>query len=305
MKKIFLLISCFLFVEGYTQQSTDSNSAGIDTSAYIGNPVNTLPNLSLLDSIKPFLQYSFTNDSFLYRKRLFFSFTDPVRYTVSEKQWEGKENIFYSIIALLICFALIKNNFSRYLTDVFSSYFRTTIRQKQIKEQLLQSPLPSLLFNSFFVISTAVFLSLLLEHFHPAMQFSFWLLAFYIALGLIILYAGKFVLLKFVGWVFQLTEAVNTYIFVVFSTNKVMGIALLPFSVMLAFSYGLVNEIAVTLSLIVIGLLFVYRYFLSYLSINRTVQINLFHFLLYLCAFEILPLLLINKLLLRFVSEIA
>jgi hypothetical protein len=33
------------------------------------------------------------------------------------------------------------------------------------------------------------------------------------------------------------------------------------------------------------------------------VRISLFHFFLYLCAFEIIPLLLINKLLFRFLGE--
>ena len=59
---------------------------------------------------------------------------------------------------------------------------------------------------------------------------------------------------------------------------------------------------AVTLSVtLVLGLL-AYRYFLSYVSIHRQIKINFFHFLLYLCAFEIAPLLLINKLLFTVLS---
>jgi len=65
-----------------------------------------------------------------------------------------------------------------------------------------------------------------------------------------------------------------------------------------------VNTASVTLSLILIGCLIAYRFFLAYISINRTVRINFFHFLLYLAAFEIMPVLLINKLLFLFLSEI-
>src|SRR5207249_2688829 len=151
------------------------------------------------DSLHPILRLSFTADSFRYRKQLFFTFTNPVRYTISEKQWEGKEVMFYSVVGLLIVFALIKNGFRRYFTDLFSSYFRTTMRQRQIKEQLLQTPLPSLLFNVFFVLSGGVFFGLLLQHFGLGTQYPFWLLAAYCALGLAMIYIGKFLLLKFLG----------------------------------------------------------------------------------------------------------
>lgn len=257
------------------------------------------------DTLRPILQYPFTSDSFLYRKRLFFQFTDPVRYSVSERRWQGKEAVFYSVVALLIVFAVIKNGFSRYLSDLFSSYFRTTVRQRQIKEQLMQNPLPSLLFNAFFILSTALFLSLLFLHFGLVEDVPFWMLAIYSAIGLTLIYAGKFILLKFFGWVFQFSKATDTYIFVIFSTNKILGILLLPFTILLAFTYGSVNAAAVTLSLIMVAGLFAYRYFLSYISINRMVHINPFHFLLYLAAFEILPVILINKLLFLFLSEIS
>jgi hypothetical protein len=228
-----------------------------------------------------------------------------VRYTISVREWQGKEAIFYAVIGLLLLFAFIKNSFRRYLSDLFSSYFRTTVRQRQVKEQLLQNPLPSLLFNIFFVLSGALFLSLLFQYFGIAEDIPFWMLALYNALALAIIYGGKYVLLKFFGWVFQLSTAIETYIFVVFSTNKVLGILLLPFTILLAFTYGPLNGATVTLSLIVVACLFIYRFFLAWISVNRSMPLNLFHFLVYLAAFEILPLLLINKLLFLFLHEIS
>lgn len=257
------------------------------------------------DSVRPRLQLSFSSDSFRYRKRLFFDFTNPVRYSISEREWEGKEVLFYSVVGLLLVFAIIKNSFRRYLSDLFGSYFRTTMRQRQVKEQLQQNPLPSLLYNIFFVLSGAVFASLLFHHFEGvANQVPFWMLALYSALALAVVYTGKYLLLKFFGWVFRMQEAADTYIFIVFSTNKVLGVLLLPFIVLLAFTEGVTNITSVTLSLIMFGCLIAYRFFLAYISINRTVRINFFHFLLYLAAFEILPVLLINKLLFLFLREI-
>lgn len=304
--RIFLTIAFFVFSFAVRSQSIDTlqnvdslrrtDSIRIDTAVTI--PVKK-------DTIKISLQSPFTSDSFRFIKHLFYTFTDPVRYTISEKTWRGKDMIFYSVIALLLFFAFIRNIFSRYISDLFSSYFRTTVRQRQIKEQLLQSPLPSLFFNAFFVISSAVFLSLLFEHFGLGVKLPFWLSVVYSAIAMIVIYGGKFILLKFFGWVFQQSEATDTYIFVVFSTNKIIGILLLPFIILLAFTYGSVNAAAATLSIIIVVALFVYRFFLSYISVNQTININFFHFILYLTAFEIVPVLLINKLLFTFLREIS
>lgn len=272
------------------------DSLFVDSLAKVPPPIR--------DTMRPDLRHSFATDSFRFWGHPFFTFTNPVRYTISEREWQGKEVIFYSIVGLLILFALIKNNFRRYLSDLFGSYFRTTVRQRQIKEQLLQDPLPSLLFNIFFVLSGALFVGLLVDHFSVAEDIPFWMLTFYSAIALAVIYTGKFLLLKFFGWVFQLSDATDTYIFVVFSTNKVLGILLLPFSILLAFTSGSLSAAAATLSLILVGCLFIYRYFMAYISVNRSTPLNAFHFLLYLAAVEIAPLLLINKLLFLFLREI-
>ncbi|MFL5742004.1 MAG: DUF4271 domain-containing protein [Flavisolibacter sp.] len=233
----------------------------------------------------------------------FYRFTDPVRYSVTIKQWRGKEAVFYSIMALLIIFALIKNGFNRYIRDLVKIFFRTTAKQRQIREQLMESPLPSLMLNGFFLLSTGMFLALLLQYFKLGLQFNFWALFSYCVVGLLAIYTVKFISLKFLGWIFQVSDAIDSYVFVVFSTNKIIGIALLPFVVVLAFSHGMLNEMAMSLSIFVVLALYAYRFFLSYVSIHRQVQMSFFHFFLYLMAFELAPLLLINKLLFRLLGE--
>jgi hypothetical protein len=262
---------------------------------------STLPN-TRRDTIAVAPQNFWLADSFLYTRHPYYSFTNPTRYTISTRQWQGKEAIFYSLMGLLIFFALIKNGFHRYIQDLLKIFFRTTVRQRQIKEQLVQSPLPSLLLNIFFLLSIGMFLALLIQDLGLGLEYNFWILFLYCILGLVVIYGGKFIVLKFVGWALQVTDATDAYIFIVFATNKIIGIALLPFLIMLAFTFGVVNQVAITAGIGVILGLLAYRYFLSYVSVHRQVKISFFHFLLYLCAFEITPLLLINKLLFRFLS---
>ncbi len=53
-----------------------------------------------------------------------------------------------------------------------------------------------------------------------------WLLLFYCCLILTAIYIGKFILLKMIGWMFNIRSAADTYIFIVFLVNKMMGIYL-------------------------------------------------------------------------------
>jgi hypothetical protein len=164
----------------------------------------------------------------------------------------------------------------------------------------MQTPLPSLLLNIFFAISGGLYINLLLHHFGVTPIDNFWLLFLYCSLGLAIIYVVKFVGLKITGWLFNIRSAADAYIFVVYIINKVIGIFLLPFLVLLSFLQGDAFTIAMIVSFCGVGVLLVYRFLLTYSSVRNQVRFNPFHFFLYLCAFEIAPLLLIYKALLFF-----
>ncbi len=224
----------------------------------------------------------------------------PVVMRSEKKQFRGKEMLFYTIIVLLTLFGLLKLVFAKYFSDLLRVFFRTTLKQRQIKEQLIQTPLPSLMFNVFFVASAGLYMNFLFHHFKFTPVDNFWLLYFYCCVGLSVIYLVKFVGLKLCGWLFNMRQASDSYIFIVFIINKVIGFSVLPFIILLGFTEGTPYSISLVLSLCCIGGLFLYRFILGYGAIHNEVRFNLFHFFLYICAFEIAPLLLIYKLLLFF-----
>jgi hypothetical protein len=104
--------------------------------------------------------------------------------------------------------------------------------------------------------------------------------------------------LQFMGWVFQIKEASDNYIFTVFFFNKIIGILLLPLVIYLLISSRFANQISMV-ALFLLCVILIYRYALSYISLAKTIQLNKFHFFLYLCTLEIVPLLIIYKMLLN------
>ncbi len=212
----------------------------------------------------------------------------------------GKELLFYLLVFLLIVFALLRRAFPKYFSDFFRLFFRTTLKQRQIQEQLMQTPLPSILLNGFFVVSGGLYITFLLQYFKLNPIDNFWLMFLYCSLGLSVAYLVKFIGLKVSGWLFNMKEAADSYIFSVFIVNKMIGILLLPFLILQAFAAGDVYAIGLTISWCILAGLLAYRFILTYDVVRNQVKVNLFHFFLYLCAFEIAPLLLVYKGLLLF-----
>ncbi len=215
-----------------------------------------------------------------------------------KKEFQGKELLFYVITALVIIFALLKLAFAKYFNDLLRVFFRTTLKQRQIKEQLIQTPLPSLMFNGFFVTSAGLYINFLFQYFKFTPVANFWLLFLYCCIGLSIIYLVKFVGLIIFGWLFNMQKAAGSYIFIVFIINKIIGISLLPFLVLLGLTDGVMHTVSLVMSWCCVCGLLLYRFILGFAAIRNEVRFNLFHFFLYLCAFEIAPLLLIYKVLL-------
>lgn len=218
---------------------------------------------------------------------------------------EGKEIYFYAVIGLLLLFAILRNAFPKYLSDLFRVFFRTTLKQRQIREQLMQTPLPSLLMNGFFVISGGIYLAFVLDHYERNPAGSVWELAMYCSAGIAAAYFVKFIGLKILGVIFGVQNAANSYVFVVFIINKMIGILLLPFIVLLAFTEGTAYEVVLKLSFVLLAGMLGYRLILTFAAIRNQIKLNLFHFLVYVAAFEVAPLILVYRALLLYVPEMA
>ena len=244
----------------------------------------------------------------LFRKVLkmntWFNFSGkPLVFPLTEHNADSKEGLFYLLVGLVLYFALIRIFFSKYLNYLISLFLRASLRQQQIREQLLQTPLPSLLLNILFVLSSGLYVDFLAGHFGLARGISFWLLLLDCCFLVGMLYLLKFIILKMAGWIFSIPKVTDTYIFIVFMVNKVLGILLLPFVIVLSFAEPGLREIAFTVSMIAQVLLFVYRFIASYPAIRSEIKVSVLYFFLYLCAFEIAPLLLIYKVLLTYLEK--
>ena len=234
----------------------------------------------------------------------YFNFSGkPLHITTEVKKREGNEPMFYALIGLLLFFSMIRLGFDKYLHNLLTLFFRVTMRQQQLRDQLLGAPLPSLLLNFLFVINMGVYLSFIAADNGFFKGMSFWIKSLYGMLLVTAIYLVKYLVLKIMGWIFNVSNATDTYTFVVFLVNKMIGIFLLPLIVVMSFASPAFLSVLLVLSYFMIGAFFVYRFLIAFRPIRNEIKVNRFHFFLYLCAFEIAPLMLIYKVLLNFVEK--
>ena len=233
----------------------------------------------------PFLPFS---------KPTFFQFTP-------ERTQLNKDAIFYILVVLLALLAAVRLAFPKYFKNLFLLVLQTSVRQKQTREQLLQNNLASVLLNILFFASVGIYVALFIQH-KGWVVLPFYQLIAYSSALLFVIYIGKYLFLLFSGWVFHASEATSSYIFIVFLVNKVLGIILIPFILVLTFSPTPLVQVAFTISAVAVSLLFVYRYLISFGIIRLNLKVSALHFFLYLCGVEVLPLLIIYKLLLKYIA---
>lgn len=332
-KNILIVVGCFILLSSFQNQAP-LNDLGKDTAMLQTDSL--LVNDTLLIKYVPVIPTSFQiadawlvqsfngnkldsnfnmfkayKNYFLQKKngyKLYFpssiASTSQVLYKIEQRfALPDKDILFYGILILIFFYGFVNNIYPQYFSKLFKQFSQSSLRMIQYREQLLQNSLGSLIINICFILSFSLMSTLLIFNRH-LLALSFWEGFFYISLFFTFLYIGKYISLQIAGYVFNSKELVNTYIFVVFMINKVLGVLLVPFILVLAFSKPIFHPYAIGGAALITVLLILYRYLFSLTSVSNKLHISSFHFFLYLCAFEILPLTILYKFIVQYFGGI-
>jgi hypothetical protein len=236
----------------------------------------------------------------LYNQKVTSSNANEVLYKIEQKfSLPDKDILFYAVIALIFLYSFLIQIAPQYIAKLFSQFSQSSLRMMQNREQLLQNSLASFIMNIGFVVSFSLMTTLVIFNAH-LLPINFWEGFFYMCLFFLGLYIGKYICLTIAGYIFNTIELVQTYIFVVFMINKVLGILLIPFIGILAFAKPFLHPFAIWGASLLMVLLLLYRYLFSLTSVRNKLHVSSFHFFLYLCAFEVIPLLILYKLIVQY-----
>jgi hypothetical protein len=313
----FLLLPVFIFSQdtNATQNRNDSNTSS--------QKLLSRTDSAYLDSIKKIQDNIFRNDSAhkdsiaivspntvpdsLKHDSSIIKSQQPVKKVLQKnnalhlmpgaRRYTGDHDIvFYILIFLLFFLGLVKTAFPKYVNSIFSLSFQAAFRQTQTKEQMSQNFFPAFMLNVLFVLCGGLFITMFAEFNHWT-KLPFWQLFVYSTAILLIIYLIKYIVISFTGWVFNAKEAATEYRFVVFLINKLLGVVIIPLLFLIAYADVKTKNIAITIVICLAIFSLAVRYLVSLARIRKNLSITAFHFFIYLCAVEIMPLLVIYKLL--------
>ena len=143
-----------------------------------------------------------------------------------------------------------------------------------------------------FIVNAAIFAYLILYSLYDQSGWYLFQLCFF---GILLTYVVRHIFLSLLSSSFPIQKEVSLYGFTIETFNLFIGIILIPLNLIIAFGPEKIAVPLIYLTAIIIGILILLRSFRGLLISSRWISSNLFHFLLYLCAFEILPILLFIK----------
>lgn len=226
-------------------------------------------------------------------------------YVISDIQsphsYVSQTSDFYLLLTLCLILGLIRYMDTRYFGNLWRAFWNPTLSNRQLKDQLQGAGLPNFLMNIFFAFAGGAYMYYVVRFFTPGRSgvIAPSILIIMLIAGTGLIYIIKYSAVRFSGWAFRLEGITEHYLFNVFLINKILAITLIPFIIVLAFAdHNLAKQI-VAISFITSGILLLNRYIRSWQVFGSFFQYSKFHFFMYLCASELLPLAVLMKILVK------
>ncbi|MFA9389395.1 MAG: DUF4271 domain-containing protein [Prolixibacteraceae bacterium] len=202
------------------------------------------------------------------------------------------------ILTMLIIIASIRITSEKYLIHLVQSIFNSQTATRLFRERVINILHPAFRLEILFYLSMGLFIAEIGENYLPYFHQQEWLL-FLISTLVVLLYTnGKYLIYGITGFLFNVQSEVSEYIYYSRSGNRVMGLFLLPIATLFLFFNQIGHEILLIFGILTVLLFSVISLFKG-IKINASKDFPISYLILYLCCLEILPLLIVWRILTR------
>ncbi|MDX1478719.1 MAG: DUF4271 domain-containing protein [Saprospiraceae bacterium] len=203
--------------------------------------------------------------------------------------------LLFGLVLLLLTWAV---NINRgFLRKIYRAVLNENFSSLLLREQRFASNqyLYYLVYVTFF-INAGLFLYFLSHYTHWAGHFRHHPLMLFIAFATGV-YLVRHLALAILGGTFPIGKEMKHFSFNILLFNILLGIFLIPVNLFLAFGPADLYGVVITIALIGAGVVYLARQFRGLVIAGGLIGSNLFHFFVYLCTVEVLPVLVLFKLL--------
>ena len=212
--------------------------------------------------------------------------------TSKHPQW-----LIFWLLGLLSYMSILFSIFPKAIKLFFHAFMSNAAARNIQREYQSLFKIENLACYLLFVLSMAPFCFMLPQLFNDNYSNnSFGMLLLCVA-GISIAYTLKHLQLHLIAFIFPFSQEVNFYNFAVANTNKVLAFLLPPILFILIYVPSPVQLTVLYAILSFLGIMYAYRSFSAIISAGTLIIFHKFHFIVYLCAVEIAPILISLKLL--------
>lgn len=213
--------------------------------------------------------------------------------TPKERKHENKTGVFFISILLLYAFAGVRLMFSHQFAGSLDMIKNLNAKRKSQSES---DSFSMISFYALYLITLGYILYFFLHQYHDYFVKMPTILGVLLCIALVtVLYLLKTTFVYFVAWTFDKSELLSQYFGQVSMINKVAAIVLFPLTILMLISSSTMAIILLKLSIGIFTLAILLRYVKAIPVIKKLLSIHFLHFIMYLCAFEIIPMLILIK----------
>ena len=199
------------------------------------------------------------------------------------------------IIGLLLYTAILNRIMSKDFESVWQSFYSKRMLSQVSKEDSIINSWTFIGLFLLFGLTFGLFLYLLAQYYHVYYSISGVRLFTSLSLIILILFAIKFLIVKFLGFVFNINRLVSEYLSVLYLTYFNIAFVFLPVALCFSLLSNQLIPYILAIALVLIVIIFIWQYIRSSVNIISNILFHKFYLFVYLCALEICPILILIK----------
>lgn len=214
-----------------------------------------------------------------------------------ERKFKDREGVYVTFFLFLL-FVLISYFFARDISSMVQGFVNNRILNQLIRDNNLLNS------ESFIFIATLIGFT-----FGYLMQVLFGIKEIFgiegvggyclLSLMVMLFFLAKTIVLRLAGVVFSVKNMVNNYISIIYISFGTFTLLLIPLLILHALGTAAFVNNLMLIFMVILILSFAYQYIRGAIFISSNFQFPKFYFIVYLCAFEICPLIILYKVLLN------
>jgi hypothetical protein len=203
--------------------------------------------------------------------------------------------LFGLVLSILLLLTVLVSLSRNLLSKIYQAFFNDIVLKALHRERSSLNTTVYVSLYSMFIINLGVFIYLVLRHYNFLFYNSDLITLFYCVLGIGGLIIAKHLVLSILSYIFPLSKEIDTYSFIIVIFGVLIGLILAPINVFFAYSDPKMGKYIVLGTAFFLVLIYCLCALRSLFLARNYIFPHFFHFLLYLCSVEIIPLLLLYK----------